>query len=317
MVNREQIVVVGGAGYLGGAVVRELVVSGYRVTVVDDLSQGLPVQTQAADQLIRLDVRDRSALTAILSHRRPAVVVHLGGRHSLRASMERPEVCFEANVGGTAALLGAMFTSECKKLVLGSDIAVYGDGHEGFPETDPCEPRTPHACSLLAVERLAKSCGDAWGLETAILRFAQLGGRDLGPEGPLSSLPENPVDRLLLAAKRNRERHPFELDQPDRALDLIHVDDAANAVVLAVNALVEAESLPPVMNISRGSVVRISELVTRLEEISGRPIHIVRRPAPPWLAITLAASNELAASALGWKPERSIRDILSDGWSQT
>ena len=313
MASRKSIVVVGGAGYLGGAVVRELVESGYRVTTIDDLSLGSAERTHRADQFIRLDVRDRSALTAILSHQKPAVVVHLGGRYSHRTSMERPEVTFEANLGGTSALLGALHATKCRNLVLGSDIAVYGDGGEVFSESDPCAPRTAQAWSLLAAEKLVQFCAGAWGLETTILRFSLLGGGDLGSERSILDLPDNPIAHLVFAARRDRQRKPLELDQPDRAVDLVHVDEAANAVGRTVELLVHGEPAPPLVNISRGRTEKLSELVLQVEELTGRSLHVVHRSIPEGLPLSLTANNELAASTLGWTPKRSVKEILSDG----
>ena len=316
MTKRESVVVIGGAGYLGGVVVRKLGEAGFGVTAIDDLSLGVAERTNAADQFIRLDVRDRSALTAILSHKKPTVVVQLGGRFSPHASIDNPEITFEVNVGGTAALLGAMRATNVSKLVLGSDIAVYGHGGHRFAEAVTCAPTTACGRSLLATEDLARSCGPAWGLTTTVLRFSHLGGGDLDLARNFVDLPNHTFTRLLFAASRNRDRHPFALDQPDREIDLIHVSDAANAVVRAIEALISGGAPPKLVNISRGRGVMISELVTQLEQIAGRALHVVPQPVPSWLPMSLMASGALAEELLGWTPTRSVREILEAGWSE-
>ena len=170
-VAKDVVFVTGGAGYLGESVVAGLTRAGYRATAIDDLSRGTPNADTLADPFIRVDVRDRSALHALMSQHRPVAVVHLAGRHCPKSASERPEVAHEVNVGGTAALLAAMQTRSTRVLVHGSDIRLYGRVGQEFAENAPLNPFCPLGHAAKATEQLVASCSDAWGLRACSLRY--------------------------------------------------------------------------------------------------------------------------------------------------
>lgn len=314
--SSDVVLVTGGAGYLGESVVSALTRAGFRVTAIDDLSSGTPNQSTLADPFIRVDVRDRSALHAIISQQRPVAVVHLAGRHCPKAASERPEVAHEVNVGGTAALLAAMKTRSTRVFVHGSDIRLYGRSGHDLDEDTPPNPFCPLGHAVRAAEQVITSCSTAWGLRGCSLRFTDLGGADPATEiSPRTDRP-TPFSRLLKAAIQNKARHPFAIHEPSTAVDMIHVAEAADATVRAVQVLLAGGESPPALNITAGRTVGLSALRSVMESLVGGPLAVRKIAQPSWQTRDLSASNQRAFDWLGWRPAASAEDCLRSGWEK-
>lgn len=311
--------VTGAAGFLGGHVVRELRARRWEVTAVDDLSRGHAVATEAADHFARLDVRDRSALYALLSNKHTDAVVHLAGLHDPWRARRDPEVVTEVVVGGTAALLGAMRPANVRRFVLGSSLAVYGEvGAEVVTEDRAVAPGTPYARAIAAAEAVVADAAVAWRLHPWTLRLAELGGPFAAPvEGGYRS--RRLVGRLMRAARKNRPQEPFVVEGrpgPDGAreawvVDLLHVADAARAVGDAL----QGRRGPVLANVSRGVGVSVRTLVAELRSLAECDFPTVDGPLDPGEPLQLVASSARFHELTGWAPRESEpAEILRSAW---
>jgi UDP-glucose 4-epimerase len=303
----KNIILTGGAGFLGSRVAIALAGRGHKVTVIDDLSTGLSENAGLGDSFVRLDVRDRSAVQALLARRRPKVVIHLAGRYGPSESIEYPERVSDLHIGGTSALVAAMRSGDVRRLIQASSIEVYGQPDD-LPATESAElrPLSPYARSRVAVEALLAECAEAWGLEPVVLRFASLGGVGSNRNGV--------IGRLLRAARRPDPKRAFR--DSDRSIDLLHVDDAAEAIVSVVVSLEQGQSFRGPVNVSTGLETEVRDLVRRLFEITGREFPVAEQPLPTWRSSRLCASPTLIGDLTGWQPRRSDpEDILKSAWS--
>ncbi|MBN1947849.1 MAG: UDP-glucose 4-epimerase [Bradymonadales bacterium] len=316
------LLVTGGAGYLGSHVVLRLQRSGFRVTVVDDLSSGGGAGERPGDPFVRMDVRDRAAMAALLSRLKPEAVIHLAGRHRLDVSFEEPEVCAEVNLGGTACLLSAMREAGASRLILASGLCVYGCPPSGrVAEGSPRMPSSPLGRVMVAVEQLLEDAGQAFGLKSVILRVAHLAGAEeelAQREG--CECWGGVVGRLARAAVRGDRARPFVVpcagDQGQwnrpQALDLLHVSDAAAAFEAVLARLRAGSHLPVAFNVASGKAISLVELVEMARELSGLPVPAVRGPLGRGEAESLEADSRLLTERTGWSPKRSwAREILA------
>ena len=265
-----------------------------------------------ATEFIRLDIRDRSALVAILAHKRPAAVVHLAGRFHPRWAHHHPEVAYEVNVGGTGALLAAMRQVAFDGLfVLASDIAVFGPGLRHTLDSR-ARPTTTLGRVLLAREQMVDACRTAWNLDATVLRF------------PVLAQPNHVWDtealadarllgRLVYAARRNKERRPFA-HHAGRQIEVLHVNDAAEAIAGAVERGRDGLDLPPVANIGSGQALSEDALIDELKTIAGRPFPTRLADLPDWRLVQSSADGSLWADVTGWTPSVSPAELLRLSW---
>lgn len=314
------IVVTGSAGFLGRAVVRALVRDGYRVTGLDDLSRGDGAAGGEATHFVRLDVRDRSAVEALLRNQRPDGVVHLAGWTRVEDERSTPEVVVEVGVGGTAALLGAMRAAGVRNLLAASDLAVYGHGDGDLDEATPLAPLSRRGRIHAEVEWLLAACAESWGLRPLSLRLATLGGGDsalgVGEHTP-------PFSRVVSEAVRSarREGHPFAVHERAgvaRAFDLLHVLDAAEGVLACVR-LAEGGEAPGAdggwaLDVASGCALTEAELAKAVGAAGGRPVPLEVRALPADVPLRAVASAARLRALSGWEPTRSLADIAASAW---
>jgi UDP-glucose 4-epimerase len=314
------IVVTGCAGFLGRAVVRALVRDGYRVTGVDDLSRGDGAAGGEATHFVRLDVRDRSAVEALLRNQRPDGVVHLAGWTRVEDERSAPEVVVEVALGGTAALLGAMRAAGVRNLLAASDLAVYGHGDGDLDEATPLAPLARRGRIHAEGEWLLGACAESWGLRPLAMRLAILGGGDaaigVGEHTP-------PFSRLVSEAVRaaRREDHPFAVHERDgvvRSVDLLHVLDAAEGVLACVR-VAERGAGPGAeagwaLNVASGRAVTETELARAVGGAAGRAVPLESRALPAEVPLRAVASSARLRERTGWEPTRSLADIAASAW---
>ena len=316
--STRRILVTGGAGYIGAHTVRQLVKRGYQVTVVDDLSRGYRHNVEAVG-FRQLQVQETGEMAAALAGH--DAVIHFAAYLSVGESMHVPELYFSNNVSGSLSLFAAMLRTGVKHLVFSSSAAVYGIPHTSpIVETFPIAPVNPYGESKAMTETMLKWFDLIHGLRSMSLRYFNASGAD--PAGGLGEEhdPETHLIPLMLrAVKTGRPMTVFGSDYntPDGTCirDYVHVNDLAEAHVLAVEALL-AGAASNQFNVGTGSGHSVLEMIRGVEQVTGRKVPYVtgarREGDPP----ALVANADKLRRDLGWAQRYAgIGDIIGSAWA--
>ena len=307
------ILVTGGAGYIGSAMVERLLATGRTIVVADDLSRGHRAAVPDSVPLEVGDVGDRSFLGRVFAAHPIDAVFHFAADSLVGESMEDPGKYFRNNVGGVLSLLETMAGHRARHFVLSSTAATYGDPEEvPILETAPTEPTNPYGESKRMCERLLHWFGKVHGIRWTSLRYFNAAGAT--PHVGEDHAPETHLIPLALDAAFGR-RGPlaiFGLDYPTPdgtcVRDYIHIEDLADAHLLALEYQDEHEH--GVFNLGNGQGFSVLEVLAAVERVSGRPVpweSAERRPGDP---PKLVASSERARQQLRWNPKRSSLDEI-------
>ncbi len=319
----KNVLVTGGAGYIGSHAVRELQQSGYRVIVLDNLVYGHRhiVEEVLKAKLIVGDVSDRTLLDKIFADYDIAAVLHFAAYAYVGESVVNPAKYYRNNVVGSLVLLEAMLAANVNKLVFSSTCATYGIPQQiPITETHHQEPINPYGISKLMVEKILKDFDRAYGLRSVIFRYFNAAGAE--PSGMLGENhePETHLIPLVLftALGRRESVSVFGTDYPTKdgtcIRDYIHVCDLARAHVLGLEYLLETET-SDIFNLGNGDGFSVREVIKVSEQVTEREITTVlssRRSGDP---ATLIGSSKKAERVLGWQPEyTSLEQLISHAW---
>ena len=314
-----KLLITGGAGYIGGTVTRLLVARGHEVTVYDNLCHSKRLAVAPGAAFVEGDVADRSLIEATLRSSHFDGVMHFAALIEAGESMKRPELYFHSNTAATLALLEAMLATGHDRLVFSSTAACYGEPEEvPIREDARLLPTNPYGESKLLVEQMLTWINRAHQFKYASLRYFNVAGA-IGGYGEAHE-PESHLIPLILdvAAGRRSSIRIYGRDYPTAdgtcVRDYIHVQDLANAHLLALEALSESRSCL-IYNIGNGKGFSVLEVIDSVRRVTGRIIAIEeceRRPGDP--AVLVASSSKIR-SELGWHPEfADIDSIVSSAW---
>jgi UDP-glucuronate 4-epimerase len=312
-----QVLVTGGAGFIGSHLVQALMARGDRVTVLDSfdpyydpaIKRRTAALLQAAGaEVVEGDVRDRGAVERALD--RVEKVAHLAARPGVRASIEDPLTTFDINVRGLLVLLEAMRARGVKALVSASSSSVYGgDATPPFREDQPASrPLSPYAASKRAAELLCASYAELFELGSIALRFFTV----YGPRGR----PDMSIGRFVRAALTG-EVVPL-MGDGSVVRDFTYVDDIVEGVVRALD-LARPGGGHEVLNIGGGSTHTMRELIATIEAATGRPLNVERRPAAAGDMQLTHADVARVTARLGFAPRvplaEGIRRTVEWAWA--
>jgi UDP-glucose 4-epimerase len=318
-VVKPNILVTGGAGYIGSHTVRRLVRQGYDVTVVDNLSRGHRHNVDP-ERLRTLDLADTEGLHRVFAERAYAAVVHFAAFISVGESMRTPETYFANNVGGSLSLLTAMVHANVRQLVFSSTAAVYGmPARVPIPEDSPFAPVSPYGQSKVMVEQLLHWFDLVHHLRSISLRYFNASGADV--EGGLGEEhePETHLIPLLFRAILTGEPATIFGDDyatPDGTCirDYIHVNDLAQAHILALESLL-AGGPSAAFNVGTGSGYSVRQVVQTVEQVTGNKVPYVVGPRREGDPAELVADATKLRNHLRWTPrESALGDIVSSAW---
>ena len=312
------LLVTGGAGYIGGTVATILMQAGHRVTILDNLCHSKRHEVPTGAEFVEADIADRPRVEALLRELKPDGVLHFAALIEAGDSMRVPEVYFRNNTASTLALLEAMHATGVKKLVFSSTAAVYGEPRSvPIAEDAPLDPTNAYGESKLLVEYMLKWFHQIHGLRYASLRYFNVAGAL--PHRGEAHEPESHIIPLILDVALGRRDKIFifgdDYDTPDGTCirDYIHVRDLADAHILALRALETRDKL--IMNLGNGSGFSVKEVVESARRVTGHAIPVEMKPRRPGDPARLVASSEKAKAELGWKPSISeIDSILASAW---
>lgn len=320
------IIVVGGAGYIGSHMVKQLSRDGHSVVVLDNLSTGFR-ELACHGTLVVGDLNDTELLERLFSEHRFDGVMHFAAASLVGESIQKPGEYYRNNVASTLNLLEVMVRHDVKHFIFSSTAATFGEPeYVPIDEAHPQRPINPYGASKLMVERILQDFYKAYGLNSISLRYFNACGAD--PEGELGEChdPETHLIPLILqsASGRRRSITVFGRDYPTEdgtcIRDYIHIEDLCSAHALALEALISgAKHGAFAYNLGNGqgySVQQVIEAVQRVVAEDDRTLKVnegERRPGDPAL---LVADATLAKRELGWQPQYAdLEVIIRHAWA--
>lgn len=312
------VLVTGGAGYIGSVVTRELVRSGHRVVVYDNLSHGYRAAVSKEAEFLQGEVGDARSMTEVLRKYQIDAVMHFAALIEVGESMRMPERYFQNNTAATLTLLEAMVAKGVSKFVFSSTAALYGEPERTpIEESDALKPANAYGESKLLVERMLDWLNRIHGLRYASLRYFNAAGAagELGeahqPESHLIPL----VLQVPLGKRQSVSIFGTDYPTPDGTCmrDYVHVLDLAQAHLLALAALEEKSRL--IFNLGNGQGFSVREVIETARKITGHAIPAIESPRRPGDPAVLVASSEKIRTELSWKPQHGrLEDIIGSAW---
>jgi UDP-glucose 4-epimerase len=312
------ILVTGGAGYVGSVCCAELLRLGHSVTVIDDLSTGFRDAVPANAAFFKMDIGDRSALRSLVRNNHFDVVFHFAAKALVAESVRDPGQFFDSIVASSIAMMEVLREAQVKNFVFSSSAAVYGISEKTpISEDDPKNPVNSYGETKLMLERALEWYARAYGWSVTALRYFNAAGATA--ERGERHDPETHIIPLLLETAAG-EREFFSIygddyDTPDGTClrDYVHILDITKAHICALQRLNQPGKRS--YNIGLGKSYSVREVHKTVEMVVGRPVTArveKRRPGDP---AVLCASPARIMQELGWKPEHSaLEEIISSAW---
>ena len=309
-----RVLVIGGAGYIGAHVAHDLISSGYEVRILDDFSNGLESRVAGIQDIHRADVLDRKAVFAAMKG--VDSVIHLAAKKAVGESVENPLKYYDNNVGGILNVLAAMSAEGVKRIVFSSTAAVYApNDKDSISEDDPTIPLSPYGATKLLSEEIITAVGHAEHLSSISLRYFNVVGAGADHLGDNSR--DNLVPKVFQALEEGKSPEIFGDDYPTPdgtcIRDYIHVSDLSKSHLAALTAI-ENEELHEVFNVGSGSGYSVQEVIGQIEQSIGRSTHAKTVGRRAGDTPKLIAGVEKIRGELGWKPEKSLKEMIDSAW---
>jgi len=316
----QNVLVTGGAGYIGSHTCQALAAAGFRPIAYDNLSLGHREFVKWGP-LIEADIHDTSTLARTICEHNVIALIHFAAFAYVGESVTDPAKYYQNNVAGTLSVLDAMRLSRLRKIVFSSTCAIYGSPPTTpISEQTPTQPINPYGRSKLMVEQIIADYAAAYEIEGIALRYFNASGCEpLSGIGEKRAIETHLIPRAMMALQGHIDQFEiFGADFPTHdgtaIRDYIHVSDLATAHVLAMNhKLVDRRF--GVFNLGVGKGYSVKQVLTEISSVSGRSIRPVsgnRRPGDP---AELIADNRLARRVLGFEPKHSdLRSIIESAW---
>lgn len=324
------VLLTGGAGYIGSHTAVELLAAGHGVVILDNFSNGSGEAIRRVEQIscktipvVRADVRDHAAVEATLREYRIDAVIHFAGLKAVGESVAQPLRYYDNNVTGALALLHAMQAVGVRSLVFSSSATVYGDPrYVPIDEVHPLSATNPYGRTKLVVEHMLADLQHAeprWCI-TVLRYFNPIGAHESGTigESPLG-VPNNLLPYVAQVAVGLRERvQVFGADYPTPdgtgVRDYIHVVDLARGHVLALQHQAQAGAGYRVFNLGTGTGHSVLEVIRAFEQASERAVPYVIAARRLGDVATCYAQPERARAELGWRAQYDLQRMCIDAW---
>ncbi|XP_008799597.2 UDP-glucose 4-epimerase GEPI48 [Phoenix dactylifera] len=331
----KNILVTGGAGYIGSHTVLQLLQGGFNAVVVDNLDNSSDVAIERVSELAgeagknlrfhKIDLRDKEALDKVFASTKFDAVIHFAGLKAVGESVQKPLLYYNNNLIGTITLLEVMAAHGCRKLVFSSSATVYG-----WPKEVPCTEEfplcamNPYGRTKLIIEEICRDTyrGDSdW--QIILLRYFNPVGAQ--PSGYIGEDPRGIPNNLMpfvqqVAVGRRPALTVFGNDYSTKdgtgVRDYIHVVDLADGHIAALQKLFDGSKLGcEVYNLGTGKGTSVLEIVAAFEQASGKKIPLVMAGRRPGDAEIVYASTAKAEKELNWKAKYGIDEMCRDQWN--
>jgi len=338
--NNQTVLVTGGAGYIGSHACVELLQAGFKVIVVDNLSNSKPESLSRVQQITgktltfyQADIRDKPALTDIFAKESPDTVIHFAGLKAVGESCAQPQLYYHNNVYGTLVLTEVMSQANVKQLVFSSSATVYGVSPiTQYSEDFPLGAINPYGRSKAMIEDILRDLSDAdkisqterpWKI--ALLRyFNPIGAHESGMIGEdPNGIPNNLMPYVAqVAIGKLAQLSVFGDDYPTPdgtgIRDYIHVVDLVKGHIKAIAAL-NGEKFAvggcKAYNLGAGKGYSVLEIVNAFERVTGKTINYKISPRRAGDLAECFANPDLALQELDWKVEKNLDDMVADTWN--
>ncbi|MEY3218856.1 MAG: hypothetical protein RIT27_213 [Pseudomonadota bacterium] len=315
-----KILVVGGAGYIGSHMVKQLLRANHHTVVFDNLSTGYR-DAVVGGEFVLGDLANRETLKQLFEQHRFDGVMHFASFIQVGESVSNPAKYYQNNVSNTLNLLDAMVEHQVKKLIFSSTAAIFGEPqYIPLDEQHPKQPINPYGLSKWIIEQILQDYDRAYNLKSVCLRYFNAAGAD--PDGEIGERhkPETHLIPLILqTASGRREKitiYGEDYETPDGTCirDYIHVVDLCDAHLLALEQLLKGAP-SAVYNLGNGAGFSVRQVIDTTRQITGREIKIEiggRREGDP---ARLVADASRAVVALRWKPRYAdLQTIVANAW---
>jgi UDP-glucose 4-epimerase len=315
-----RVLVTGGAGYVGSHCLRLLCERGHETVALDNLVTGFAAAVDKRASFVQADVGDEETLSRLFESNGFDAVMHFAASLDVAESVANPLKYFRNNVANTTTLLAVMERFGVRRIIFSSTCAIFGTP-PAVPITEdmPKNPISPYGQSKLAIEWLLRDCTLAWGLGACSLRYFNAAGASSDATIGESHNPEcHLIPLVLQVALGQRDKVLiFGTDYPTRdgtcVRDYIHVEDLAEAHLLALEVLRPGETRFYNLGTGRGTTVR--EIIEAARQATGHDIPsqpAARHPGDP---AELYADPSRIRAEFGWQPRfKDIGDIVAGAW---
>jgi len=325
----QNILVTGGAGYIGSHTCLELLNAGHDVTVVDNLDNSSEESLRRVQELTgrtlrfhQVDICDGAALRRVFAGQEFGAVVHFAGLKAVGESCEIPLRYYQNNITGTLELLQVMGEHGCFRMVFSSSATVYGDPHTvPITEDFPLSATNPYGRTKLFIEEIMRdlcAADDRW--RCVLLRyFNPIGAHESGRIGEdPQGIPNNLMPYVMQVAVGKREELSVfgdDYDTPDGTgvRDYIHVVDLALGHLAAIDRLDALPGCTPI-NLGTGQGYSVLEMIRAAEKASARKVAYRVTPRRTGDIATCYADPGNAKALLGWEAKRGLERMCADGW---
>lgn len=315
-----KILVVGGAGYIGSHMVKQLVKAGNEVITLDNLSYGYRDAVKYGE-FIEGDLGDNTVLDAIFKPGDIDAVMHFAGFIQVGESVIKPSMYYHNNVVNTHTLLDAMLRHEVKNFIFSSTAAIFGEpDYTPIDEKHNKQPINPYGHSKLMIEQVLDDYDKAYDLRSTCLRYFNAAGAD--PEGELGErhVPETHLIPLILQAASGRREDikvfgdDYATDDGTCVRDYIHINDLCEAHSLALQKMMKQDKSAR-YNLGNGKGFSVKQVIDVAKEVSGNDFKVSIEPRRAGDPAVLVADATLAKQELNWQPKfAELKDIVQTAW---
>lgn len=315
------ILVIGGAGYIGSHTVNLLKKSGYTPIIYDNLSKGYKEVAEILNvKFIEGDLGDKNKLKEVFENEKIEAVMHFAAFIEVGESVQKPSEYYDNNVVRVIRLLDQMVESNVKKFIFSSTAATFGEPVEDkINESHRQLPINPYGDSKLMVEKILRDYDVAYGLKSVVLRYFNASGSDKDGIIGESHIPETHLIPLILqAASGKRESikifgDDYNTKDGTCIRDFVHVYDLAKAHILGMEKMFKEEKSLN-YNLGSGEGFTVKEVIDKVKEVTGKEfkVEIVEKRAGD--PAVLVADSTKAKNELGWSPEYSLNEIIESAW---
>jgi len=324
------ILVTGGAGFIGSHTVIELFKAGHQVVVIDNLCNSCGKSLERVEQIsgrnvpfYKVDIRDREGLDKVLAENKVDCCIHFAGLKAVGESVSKPFEYYQNNISGTLVLIDALRSHGCKNIIFSSSATVYGNP-ERIPITEDCPKghcTNPYGQTKSMLEEIfidIQKADPEWNV--VLLRyFNPIGAHKSGliGEDP-NGIPNNLMPYITqVAVGKRAELGVFGDDYPTHdgtgVRDYIHVVDLANGHVKAIEAVQRGCGLA-IYNLGTGHGYSVLDVVNAFEKANGVKVPYSIKPRRPGDIATCYSDPSKAERELGWKAQFGIEEMCRDSW---
>lgn len=314
------ILVTGGAGYIGSHACKALKAAGYTPVTYDNLSTGWEDAAKFGP-FEQGDLTDRERLDQIFAAYQPTAILHFAALSQVGESMRDPGMYWHNNVSGSLTLFQAAVAAGCLSVVFSSTCATYGDqDNVVLDENSAQHPINAYGASKRAIEDMLRDFQNAYGLNHVIFRYFNVAGAD--PEAEVGEFhqPETHLIPLILDAidgKRDALTiFGTDYDTQDGTCirDYVHVMDLVDAHILGLKWLEDSKGCD-VFNLGTGTGFSVREVMQQAQAVTGKDVPFIEGPRRPGDCTKLVSGSDRAEADLGWTPKRStLEHMIGDAW---